>query len=104
MAVKKSAPASEAVVDAAPVEFAFDPEKHIRIGDKAYDKESLDETCTAEIGFVHWIDQQIANKNAELKVIQDGRDVAIERLLKGLEEHEALAEMTPPTAPAPTAE
>ncbi len=104
MAAKKSQPASEAVVDAAPVEFAFDPEKHIRIGNKAYDKESLDSTCTAEIGFIHWIDQQIANKNAELKLIQDGRDVAIERLLEALKEVEVLAELTDPEAPAPAAE
>ncbi len=90
MAKSKPAPAETAP------EFEFDQEKHIRIGNFVYNKDEMGEAPRAEIGFIHWIDQQIANKNAELKVIEDGRDVAIKRLMGALQDVDHVAEMAPP--------
>ncbi|ACT65582.1 predicted protein [Cyanophage PSS2] len=77
MAAKKKAP-----------EFVYDAEKHIRVGEGVYNQSDLTAGARTEISLVHWIDQKLADLQAQLNTMRDGRTVCIQRLVVALSDVE----------------
>ena len=67
-------------------EFEFNPEKHIKLGDAVYLQEEIPAPAAQEIAMINWIDQELASQTARLKLGEDGRAMAIARLMAAMEE------------------
>ena len=78
-------------------EFVYDPDKHVRIGEEVYAQVDLNDTSRNEIGMIHWMDQKLADNQAQLQMMQDGRTVAVQRLVTSLAEVEPVAIEAPVT-------
>ncbi len=79
-------------------EFVYDPDKHVRIGEEVYAQDDLEDTSRNEIGMIHWIDQKLADTQAQIKTMQDGRTVAVQRLVVSLAEVKPVAIEAPATS------
>jgi hypothetical protein len=66
--------------------FSFDPEKHIVIAFKVYERESLGEDLKSAIGHINYADQELASMDANLRVFRIGRDRMVELLVQRIEE------------------
>lgn len=66
-------------------EFTHDPDKHIIIDSKVYDKESLSEEQTKAVAAINFSDQEIARQRQIETVCRMGRDRMVGLLLEDLE-------------------
>lgn len=81
---------------AKPAEFAFDPETHIVIAQKVYDREALGDEIKNAISHINYADQELASMEANLRVYRTGRDQMVKLLVDRLE-----ADNTPALAVIP---
>ena len=79
-------------------EFQFDPDSHIVIAQKVYDREALGYEIKNAIGHINYADQELASMEANLRVYRTGRDQMVKLLVDRLE-----ADGTPVLAMIPDA-
>lgn len=80
-------PATPAALVAPETEgFSLDPDKHIVIAFKVYERETLGEDLKNAIGHINYSDQKLASMDADMRVFRIGRDRMVELLVQRIEE------------------
>ena len=64
----------------------YDPEKHITINGKVYERDAFSQEQVQQISTVNFADQQIMNQSQLLNIQKLGRDQLVKELLAGIEE------------------
>lgn len=65
--------------------FQFDPDSHIVIAQKVYDREDLGDEFKNAISHINYADQELASMEANLRVYRTGRDQMVKLLVDRLE-------------------
>lgn len=65
--------------------FSFDPDTHIVIAQKVYDREALGDEFKNAISHINYADQELASMEANLRVYRTGRDTMVKLLVDRLE-------------------
>lgn len=78
--------------------FTPDPEKHIVVNGKAYNREDLTEDMVQAISMINFADQESASMNARLRIHQLGRDALVRALAESIAESDltSLGDVPPP--------
>ena len=69
-------------------EFKFDPEKHIAIAGKVYEREGMTDELKAGISHINYADQELASQEQNLRIYRIGRDQMVTALIERLDELE----------------
>lgn len=64
----------------------YDPEKHITINGKVYERDAFSQEQVQQISTVNFADQQIMNASQLLNIQKLGRDQLVKELLTSIEE------------------
>ncbi len=85
-------------------EFQFDPDSHIVIAQKVYDREGLGDEIKNAISHINYADQELASMEANLRVYRTGRDQMVKLLVDRLETDDTPVIALIPDAFGPEAE
>lgn len=64
----------------------FDPEKHIAINQRIYEREAFSQEQVQAISQVNFADQQLANAQQNLIISKLGRDKLVENLIEAIDQ------------------
>lgn len=80
-------------------DFVYDPESHIIIDSKVYDRTELSEEQTKAVAAINFSDQEVARQTQVTTVLRMGRDRMVGLLLEDLVNNgnEILSEIDPPS-------
>ena len=65
--------------------FTFDPEQHIAIAGKVYERESMSEELKAGISHINFADQELATQEQNMRIYRIGRDEMVKALIERIE-------------------
>ena len=65
--------------------FTFDPEQHIAIAGKVYERESMSEELKAGISHINFADQELATQEQNMRIYRIGRDEMVKSLIERIE-------------------
>ena len=77
-AVEAAGPASDVT--------GYDPEKHITINGKVYDRDAFSPEHVQQISLINFADQQLASQDQNLKIAKLGRDALVSELLDAIKD------------------
>ena len=66
-------------------EFKFDPEQHIVIAGKVYERESMGDELKAGISHINFSDQELATMEQNVRVYRLGRDAMVQQLIERID-------------------
>ena len=74
-------------------EFTFDPDKHIAVDNRVYERDSLSPEHSRAVSLINHTDQEIATATANLDVMKLGRERMVALLVEAMAELEPVAEL-----------